>query len=236
MSLFVAGLDLGQSKDYTALSMLEAVPTRHTVAGTAPDPEMGLPADHAYMLDGPPAALKLVGLERYPLGTSYPAIVTHVADRLKAIPGPVLLAVDATGVGAAIVDMFTLLGVPLVAITITGGTSAHGTGYQWSVPKRDLVHGLLLAFQDRRLTYASRMALAPTLIQELVAFQLKINAQTGHDSYEAWREGAHDDLVLSVAIACWLAEHEIEAGYAAALAEIDARSAGAATDVAISPF
>jgi len=28
----------------------------------------------------------------------------------------------------------------------------------------------------------------------------------GHDSYGAWREGAHDDLLLSVALACWAAE------------------------------
>jgi hypothetical protein len=31
----------------------------------------------------------------------------------------------------------------------------------------------------------------------------KINLQTGHDSYEAWRERDHDDLVLAVALACY---------------------------------
>jgi len=30
---------------------------------------------------------------------------------------------------------------------------------------------------------------------------------TGHDSYEAWREGDHDDIVLSLAVACWSAEN-----------------------------
>jgi hypothetical protein len=33
-----------------------------------------------------------------------------------------------------------------------------------------------------------------------------VNIATGNDSYEAWREGIHDDLVLSVALACWFAE------------------------------
>jgi hypothetical protein len=28
-----------------------------------------------------------------------------------------------------------------------------------------------------------------------------------HDSYGAWREGAHDDLVLAVAVAAWYGEH-----------------------------
>ncbi len=35
---------------------------------------------------------------------------------------------------------------------------------------------------------------------------MKIHVATAHDSYEAWREGDHDDLVLSVAMACWAGE------------------------------
>ena len=40
----------------------------------------------------------------------------------------------------------------------------------------------------------------PTLVQELLAFRVKIDPLTAHDSYGAWREGAHDDLVLAVAL------------------------------------
>jgi hypothetical protein len=29
--------------------------------------------------------------------------------------------------------------------------------------------------------------------------------QAAHDSYEAWCEGNHDDLVLAVSLACWRA-------------------------------
>jgi hypothetical protein len=43
----------------------------------------------------------------------------------------------------------------------------------------------------------------PTLVQELLAFRVKIDPLTAHDSYGAWREGAHDDLVLAVAVAAW---------------------------------
>ena len=32
---------------------------------------------------------------------------------------------------------------------------------------------------------------------------MKIDPLTAHDSYGAWREGAHDDMVLAVAIAVW---------------------------------
>jgi hypothetical protein len=34
----------------------------------------------------------------------------------------------------------------------------------------------------------------------------KVNIATGLDSYEAWREEDHDDLVLAVAMACWCGE------------------------------
>ena len=48
--------------------------------------------------------------------------------------------------------------------------------------------------------------LAQVFREELINFRVKINLKTAHDSYEAWREGEHDDLVLSVALAAWFAE------------------------------
>jgi hypothetical protein len=47
------------------------------------------------------------------------------------------------------------------------------------------------------------MKLWPELKKELLNFKRKINLKTGHDSYEHWREGDHDDLVLACALACW---------------------------------
>jgi hypothetical protein len=49
------------------------------------------------------------------------------------------------------------------------------------------------------------------LVREIQNFQVKINLETAHDSYGAWREGTHDDLVLAVALALWVAESSIEA-------------------------
>ncbi len=44
-----------------------------------------------------------------------------------------------------------------------------------------------------------------TLEKELSTFKRKINLATAHDSYEHWREGDHDDLVLAAALAVWSA-------------------------------
>ena len=60
--------------------------------------------------------------------------------------------------------------------------------------------------QIGQLKIAEGMRLAATLRKELLNFKVKINIATAHDSYEAWREGDHDDLVLAVAMACWCGE------------------------------
>nr|MDQ3841713.1 hypothetical protein [Actinomycetota bacterium] len=46
---------------------------------------------------------------------------------------------------------------------------------------------------------------AKTLTDELVGFRYKIT-QASNLTYESWREGAHDDLVLALSLAVWEAE------------------------------
>lgn len=48
---------------------------------------------------------------------------------------------------------------------------------------------------------------------ELQNYQVTIDPKTAHDSYSAWREGIHDDLVFTVALACWLGEHRRRARF-----------------------
>ncbi len=50
-----------------------------------------------------------------------------------------------------------------------------------------------------------RVPFADVLINELRNFHVAVNIATGHGSYEAWREGDHDDLVFAVSLACWYA-------------------------------
>jgi hypothetical protein len=59
--------------------------------------------------------------------------------------------------------------------------------------------------QTKRLRIPSSLPEAQILLEEMTNFQVKIS-QAGHDSYGAWREGTHDDLLLAVALACWAAE------------------------------
>jgi hypothetical protein len=113
--------------------------------------------------------------------------------------------VDSTGVGAPVTDLFTKKGLKrFVSVTITGGDNVISAGTRkYRVPKRDLVSSLEVPFHSGELQIAGELELWPTLKNELLNFKRKINLATAHDSYEHWREGDHDDLILACALAVW---------------------------------
>lgn len=152
-------------------------------------------------------------LQRWQLGTSYPDIVEDVAKFLARPPllgNRTVLAVDATGVGRPVVDQFARLSLKavLVPITITGAQAlgAHrDKKYGWRVPKKDLVGVLQMLLGQGRLKVA-KIPERDTWVKELRTFKIKKDKETGNESWEGWRVGDKDDVVLSVAISAWLAE------------------------------
>src|SRR5580692_4266980 len=119
--MIVVGLDLGQTKDYTAL----AVCRRKTVS---------------------PSKWEIPWLERLKLGTSYVEVVDHV---VKLLNRPELercwLAVDRTGCGQAVVDMLASKlpegkWIRLRPICLTSGNAVTADGKGgFNVPKRDVI-------------------------------------------------------------------------------------------------
>jgi hypothetical protein len=91
-------------------------------------------------------------------------------------------------------------------IQITGGDTVTRDTHVTRVPKRDLVSVTQVALQTGRLKIASRLPEAATLTNELLNFQVKISLDAGESS-GAWREGSHDDLVLALCLALWIATH-----------------------------
>jgi hypothetical protein len=130
------------------------------------------------------------------------------------------LVVDATGVGRPVIDMIRGAGLPAIGVTITGGLQENmGDGVNVTVPKRTVVSTLVACFQTERLKIAEALEAAPLLINELANFKLKVSLETGNESYEAWRESIHDDLVLCVGIATWYAERVYQPAIHAAAGE-----------------
>ena len=199
---YCLSVDLGSEQDYTALSITERIETVQ---------DLNIPYHNSRPIRSEPvlitAELHLTYMERVPLQTPYPKIVEKIGY-IMARPefvNQIVLVVDRTGVGLPVVQMMYQAGLAPIGIAIHGGgiTKAKEDGF--NVPKRDIVTALLTAFQMKRykMPPPSKMAIIKQFEEELAGFRMKIKQTTGHDSYEAWMEKIHDDLVISAAMAVW---------------------------------
>ncbi len=190
---FLVGVDLGQARDYTAICIVERIDRfsgKH-IEGTW---EKKIKYEVPF-------------IERPPLGTPYPKIVTRLKDLIDNLPKyeRINLVVDNTGVGRPVVDLMRTEGLNPRAINMTGGSGVGFGNGALNVPKRVLVSNLAILLQSGRLKIGKNVEEAEALIEELQNFKMKISL-AGNDSYEAWRESDHDDLVIAAAIAAWFGE------------------------------
>lgn len=177
-SRYVVGLDLGQKRDHTAIAVIELrrelLPERDPVTWSFLHEE----------------SMRMVHLERVPLGTTYTDVVARVGAMFgdTRLHGATLVA-DGTGVGAPVVDLLRKAGLPcrIVAVTITSGHHAHATAGGYSVPKLDLISGMQVVVERGTLQIAKQLPMAEELVKELTGM----------------RKGSRDDLVLATSLACW---------------------------------
>lgn len=90
-------------------------------------------------------------------------------------------------------------------ITITAGSGWSVDGSGWRVSKKELVSVLVSLLQSKRLAINPRLEHAKTFVRELESFRVKISSNA-NETFEAWRERDHDDIVLAAGIAAWTAE------------------------------
>jgi len=186
----IVGLDLGQRQDFTALAAVER--TR---------------------VEGQDATYRVRQLRRW-REVAYTDIRDQVAERLRVwgLTTDDTLVLDGTGVGVAVTDLFVeakrqgAIPAAVSAITITAGFEATRVPGGWHTPKRELIATTTVLLEQRRIEVIGGLPESATLKAELGNFRTKVSA-AGHDSYAAWREQDHDDLVLAVALACWSGEH-----------------------------
>lgn len=180
---YVVGVDLGKHTDPAAASVVE---TRGR-------------------------DLLVRALKRWPLLTPYPVILDDLGARLAspALAGAdVTLCIDGTGVGSVFQDMVRRARLPVrfLSVVITSGRRAERDARDpslWRVPKRMLVEVLLSAVVDGRLTVAASLPGAETFAGELRDFERR-TTETGYQKFGA-RAGRHDDVLLSLSIALWVA-------------------------------
>ncbi len=203
---YTLGLDLGKLADYSALAIAEERPERviEHFSKFSVAPVWGDDADYT-----------VPWLQRWPLGTPYFTIATDVAKlvaNLVARPDTeVQLYLDGTGVGTAVVEIFAanptikLLQTQFSAVVITAGHETrqeHEHGHTvWHVPKKDLVAAAQVPLQRGKLKVAEALPEAQVLTAELRNFEVNITLNA--NAVYSHRDGAHDDLVLAVALALW---------------------------------
>lgn len=222
--MYIIGLDLGQRADFSAVVIAEtalrksaewrysAGPRYVYLTSMTPDNALAAIASGEYEEVKPSDkswALNVLHVDRWLIGTPYPAIVKDVVLLFEALRiGPqirVALIVDATGVGRPVIDMFRDRGLNPVEITITGIGDASRVERGYNVPKRDLVMSSVAMLESDRLRWpAGDDAMINALQTELKAFQMK-HSKAGNELYEAERR-AHDDLVMALSMTCWASQ------------------------------
>jgi len=186
---YYVGLDLGQRRDYTALVVLE-----HSFKTFWGDQWL-------YARPGETGTTtRLVRMiERIRLGTPYPEIVEWVQDIVNHVQfqNRAVLTVDATGVGAPVVDLLRRANLKLanlVPITITGG-GRYVPG-QNSVPRAELLTNLQIMIQNNEIGISKGCNQTDALRRELNHLLLDgRGANAGH----------HDDISIALALAAWSA-------------------------------
>lgn len=195
---WILGLDIGQSVDPSAVAVLNHVVTPL---------ETWTPNSKAEFWKQDRTEQFLVRhLERLPLQMPYPQQVQHVANMLARPPlkDGCTFALDYTGCGRPVADMFQRAGLFPQMILITAGseTTRHG-GDTWHVPKQTLISAVESRLHSGELKIAAALTDAGALAEELKDFARKVS-EAGRVTFTA-RSGKHDDLVLALAIALFTA-------------------------------
>lgn len=198
-SRYTIGLDLGQSRNHTALAVMKRVWVPATAAEFIASGARGYQGEYRHTV---------VGADRVSLGTSYPRVVGWVKSVAAGFGGEMgAIVVDASGVGSAVMDLLRRaeMGVRLVGVVITGnqassppgsagaGQGRTAAGFQ-TVSRTELLTKLQVAVQTGQFRIErARCREWDALRRELSTLRL--------DGGGPARQ--QDDLAFALALAVW---------------------------------
>jgi hypothetical protein len=164
----------------------------------------------------------VAALKRYPHRTPYADVVAHIVGQARRPEWwgdrvPPRICVDATGVGAPVMEMFktALLPQPLIecwGVTITAGKAITQPGPRViHVAKQEIAGCVRSVLESSRLRVPAALEFAAALRRELGDFTVKVTA-AANETFEAGA-GQYDDLVMAVAIpifvSTWLDSRQV---------------------------
>jgi hypothetical protein len=148
-------------------------------------------------------------VEQFDSETSYPEIIKRVGalTRLEPMRDHCTVVVNATQVGASVVDMIRNAGIPHRVAVITSGISETVDDSSWiHIPEKELSSCIAVLTQSKRLKFAGSLPEAVKLAGELHAYSARVTS-SGNPAFEA-HEVAHDapSTVLAAVLAFWYSE------------------------------
>jgi hypothetical protein len=236
---YMVSADFGQTTDYTAVAVtrrrFERVGEKYNATGFRwrGDLYSGRNVSYPEVRQKVEQHYDLIRLDRVQLRTPYTTIAKGIVKLVQELchlhrrednirvgrPVDVGLAIDEGGVGKAVKDI--LLDamedglekdeprVTFLPVTVHGGANTSRSGGYYHVPKRDLVHAGIVAYQNGTLK-VGKLRHRGVLENELTSYRLKQNLATGYAAFEPLREGQHDDLLFAVCLGVWAWERAIE--------------------------
>lgn len=197
---FHVGLDLGKKQDYSAVAIVEdcAWATGEVDRRTfAPEMRQARVLRHVARMGKHMEYLQVIEKVRRLL----------VSEQLR--DEQVVLALDATGVGEPVFELFEKLfwevkevrskWLNLAAVVFTGGEKTRWSNHHAFVPKNTLLEGLQIGMETGELRLAEGLPGVREMTEELKLMQRAM----GEDGRRWVSAGKHDDLVMATALANW---------------------------------
>ena len=202
----IISADIGQRQDYTAISVIKSYVREMPLTLPGYDEETQFSAYDRY------TTYEVVALERWQ-GQRYNTALDRIEwirDHPKLLLEEKEILIDVTGLGAPLAEEARDRDIDFTGIYITGGMQVSNTDGAYYVPRTDLINALVVVVETQRIKIsgAIKKKLLDILRKELSSLRIKRNRETAKESFETWREGDHDDMVLSLAQAIWLAEKQ----------------------------
>lgn len=196
MATYLAGLDLGQARDFSVLAILQKY-TKKVLKYRTPVLE---------------AIYYLRHLSRFELGTYYPDVVSTVDTILSRpeLAGDVTLVIDSSGMGTTIYDSFRAIKkvrsgnmrYKIAGVKITPGEGRpRSEGEYWLVPKVELHKPLFAIYGTPRFKISGEVPDRAEFEKEMQSFYYNETAG-GRLKLEAVGS-AHDDYVTAVSLGLW---------------------------------
>lgn len=190
-SSYSIAMDLGQANDPSAIAIIEHLQTQVlSVKGEVLERKQRFDLRH---------------IETLPLQLSYVEQAAYVEALLQREPlvSSSEFALDYTGVGRPVSNIFEAAGLRPICVSITSGEQQvqHGLRH-FGVPKKTLISALDARLHTGEFRVAAGLSEANALAEELKDFRRKTSS-VGRFSYDA-RTGRHDDRLIAAALALWV--------------------------------